>query len=391
MKILLVDQFAELGGAQRCLLDLVTAMHPRGWQPSVALPSQGPLSDLLKRQQTPVGFFACGPYRSGRKTLLDMGRFAYDVASARRTLRELMVSQKPDLVYVNGPRPLPAAALAAGRRVPLIFHVHSHLPPPYANRLAGWSLRSSTATVIASCEFLGQPVRAYVPPERFHVIYNGIRELPFVPRQFSTKPQWTIGVVGRVAPEKGQTDFLRAARIVSGHVPGSRFVICGAPMFSDAAYWHSVQELAGGLPVEFLGWREDMGAVLSRLDLLVVPSAAIDGTTRVILEAYSAGVPVVAYPSGGIREVIDHGGTGFLTQSNDPESLASTLLDVMQKPGCLFEITRQARQAWEEKYTLDRYCRQVLEAIESAVRPSSTRNSTAASSARSAAIPNTGE
>jgi glycosyltransferase involved in cell wall biosynthesis len=139
--------------------------------------------------------------------------------------------------------------------------------------------------------------------------------------------------------------------------------------------------------VEFLGWRQDMDAVLSNLDLLVVPSAAIDGTTRVILEAYSAGVPVVAYPSGGIREVVDDGRTGFLTPSNEPEPLAATLLAVMRNPQRLPDIITAARKAWEEKYTVERYCDQVLEVI----RSGSVRKSTAASSATTAAVPRTGE
>ncbi len=330
MKVLLIDQFSEFGGAQRCLFDLVVAMNKSGWQPRVALPSEGPLSQQLKEHLTPVDFIACGPYHSGRKTFSDAVRFAFDIARTWRKVAQLAAIHRSELIYVNGPRPLPAASLASRGQVPLIFHVHSHLPAPYARRLAGWSVRASNATVIASCEFLGQPLRAYVPPDRFHVVYNGIAEIPFTARPFPPNGGWRLGIIGRIAPEKGQTEFLNAARIVNNEFPGCRFVVCGAPLFSDPAYQRSVQKLSDGLPVEFLGWRQDIDAVLSNLDLLVIPSAAIDGTTRVILEAYSAGVPVVAYPSGGIREVVDHGRTGFLTASNDPESLAATLLDVMQ-------------------------------------------------------------
>jgi glycosyltransferase involved in cell wall biosynthesis len=387
MKVLLIDQFSEFGGAQRCLFDLVIGMNKRGWQPRVALPSEGPLSQQLNEQHTPVDFIACGPYHSGRKTFADAVRFTFDVARTWRKISKLAEAHHADLIYVNGPRPLPAAALAARGRIPLLFHIHSHLPPPYAQRLAGWSIRASNATVIASCEFLGKQLQAYAPPARFHVIYNGIAEIPFVAKRFPPDREWRIGIIGRIAPEKGQTDFLRAARIVSSEFPKCRFVICGAPLFSDPAYQHSVQKLSTGLPVEFLGWRQDMDAVLSNLDLLVVPSAAIDGTTRVILEAYSAGVPVVAYPSGGIREVADDGHTAFLTESNDPESLARTVLAVMRNPQRLPDIITAARKAWKEKYTVERYCDQVLEVI----RSGSVRKSTAATSATSAAVPRTGE
>jgi glycosyltransferase involved in cell wall biosynthesis len=391
MNVLLIDQFSELGGAQRCMLDLVIAMHKLGWEPRVALPSNGPLAERLKEHHTPVDIIACGPYRSGRKTSADMLRFALDTVRSWRKIAELTTLHRADLVYVNGPRPLPAAALAARDRASLLFHVHSHLSLPYAQRLAGWAVRDSNATVISSCEFLAEPLRAYVRPDRLHIVYNGTSEIPFIGRPVPENGAWRIGVVGRIAPEKGQDQFLRAARIVSHEFPACRFVICGASMFSDPEFHRSVLTLADGLPVDFLGWREDIAEVLSTLHLLIVPSAPVDGTTRVILEAYSAGVPVVAYPSGGIREVIRKGSTGFLADSNDPKSLAATLLAVMRAPGRLADVAIEARKAWEKKYTVDRYCHQVLEVIESAVRPSNTRNRRAAETATSAAIPSTEE
>src|SRR5205814_128322 len=140
----------------------------------------------------------------------------------------------------------------------------------------------------------------FVEPRRRHVVYNGVAEIPFLRREFGRKREWRIGLVGRIAPMKGQTDFLRAAALLSPVLADARFVICGAPMFSEPDYVREVQVLANGLPVEFLGWRNDVGAVLAGLDLLVVPSTAAEATTRVILEAFSAGVPVVAYAVGGI-------------------------------------------------------------------------------------------
>src|SRR4030095_8548742 len=91
-----------------------------------------------------------------------------------------------------------------------------------------------------------------------------------------------------------------------------RFILCGAPLFSNPRYFELVREAAAGLPIEFLGWRDDVNDTLSELDLLIVPSASVEGTTRVILEAYAAGVPVVASASGGIPEIARDGETGFL-------------------------------------------------------------------------------
>ena len=68
--------------------------------------------------------------------------------------------------------------------------------------------------------------------------------------------------------------------------------------------------------------------VLADLDLLVVPSISAEATTRVILEAFSAGVPVVAYSIGGIPEIIRESRNGFLVPECEPRALARKIQEV---------------------------------------------------------------
>jgi len=125
-----------------------------------------------------------------------------------------------------------------------------------------------------------------------------------------------------------------------------------------------VREAATGLPIQFLGWREDVSWLLSNLDLLVVPSAPVEGTTRVILEAYAAGVPVVAYASGGIPEIVRDGETGFLVPPGDPAKLAARIRAALSDPAALQAIARNARRAWRERFTLAEYQTRVLNILE---------------------------
>ena len=114
-----------------------------------------------------------------------------------------------------------------------------------------------------------------------------------------------------------------------------------------------VHRLAEGLPVEFTGWRDDVGAVLRDLDLLLVPSTAAEATTRVIMEAFSAGVPVVAYAIGGIPEIVRDDENGFLVHERSPEALAARVKDAMEAD--LDKIAQHARADWESKFTVKRY------------------------------------
>jgi glycosyltransferase involved in cell wall biosynthesis len=186
-----------------------------------------------------------------------------------------------------------------------------------------------------------------------------------------------IGIIGRIAPEKGQTDFLRAAAVIAERMPEARFVICGAPMFSVPGYVDEVRRLAAGLPVEFLGWSDDLDAVLADLDALVVPSAPREATTRVILEAFSAGVLVVAYANGGIPEIVQDSENGFLVPECEPDALARKIVDAVAQDSS--RVIARARKDWESKYTLARFQEQVINVIAGCLATSGVRPTASAS------------
>jgi len=201
------------------------------------------------------------------------------------------------------------------------------------------------------------------------VVYNGVRQISLPDRPQAA--EFRIGAIGRISPEKGQAEFLRAARIVYNAAPQCRFLICGAPLFSDPAamrYCASLEVLAEGLPVEFAGWTDDVEGVLATLDLLVVPSAAIDATPRVILEAFAAGVPVVAFASGGIPEIVEQAVTGLLVEERSPKALACAIRDLLRQPDRLRKAAENARAKARTEFSLERYRAQMIEAIEAALR-----------------------
>ena len=308
MKILFLDQFSELGGAQRVLLDTVNASLDRGWEAQAAIPGDGPLVERLQSKGIRVAKIPCGPYRAGRKGLIDLGRFLHDLRQQIGIIRDLSSSFQFDLLYVNGPRLLPVA-VSSGGRAAVLFHAHSHMPDGLSAKLAQWSIRRTNATVIGCSNSvlrsLGRPIRPSA-----YVIRNGVADIPFRPPVFSLDKSWRIGMIGRISPEKGQAEFVRAATQVASEFASARFVVCGAPLFGQERYYEQLRRLAAGLPIEFLGWRDDVAHVLNELDLLVVASRQ-EGMGRIIIEAFAAGIPVVAFPAGGIPELIADHETGY--------------------------------------------------------------------------------
>jgi glycosyltransferase involved in cell wall biosynthesis len=378
-RILFVEQFSELGGGQRNLLDLLPAVMDRGWKAIVAAPVDA-LVDATRDAQGVLGAHGKGPggllekaralgaetarigignYSAGRKTPAEAARFLLDTIALGRWISR----QDFDLISVGGARLMPAAARGAKGRT-VVFQSQHFLGKAYAVAITARAIRRAQATVIANSRYVASQYGEAIDADKVHVVYNGVAEIPF--GESMRRESWNqvrraprIGLIGRIAAMKGQTDFLRAAAVISREWPDAKFVICGAPMFTPRSYVEEVTRLARGLPVEFPGWREDVGAVLADLDLVVAPSSAAEATTRVILEAFSAGVPVVAYAAGGIPEIVRDGDNGFLVPECEAGALARKILEVVRMD--LSGVAKRARCDWERRFTIARYQREMTE------------------------------
>lgn len=365
MKILIADQFSELGGAQRVLLDLLPALGSQGWKCVLAVPDQGSLIARAQDLGVQCERITCGPFGCGSKSFADVLRFSRQFPELRTQFRNLLDQHKPDVFYVNAPRLVPAAGSLGNQIPPILFHAHNYLRRGYA-QLTGRFLRRARASVVANCDFVLQPLRQYLAGSAVEVIHNGVPDCgPPKPRALTGR----IGMIGRICPEKGQKVFVDAARIVAPYLPHSTFVICGATQFSDPtseAYSKEVRERAAGLPIQFTGWRDDIADVLRTLDLLVVPSMPLaEATTRVIPEAFSAGVPVLASDLPGICEILKDGETGFLFPPGKAGALANRIREIMSAPPqTLAVVTAKARRQFEERFSIDVYRRRMIQSLE---------------------------
>ena len=363
MNLLLLDQFSDLGGAQKNLLELLPAIREAGWRTLIGLPGEGELFEQVRALGFEAERIECGPYESGRKSAADVARFVAGTPRLAGQIRRMATRVDAGLVYLNGPRLLPAAAMASLGR-PVLFHSHSYLGPGVMRRMASAAIGRMNASVIVQCEFVAAPWRPNVS-----VVYNGVAGPASLPvRAPGRAPR--VGCIGRIAPEKGQREFVAAAARIHRALPECRFTIYGFPLFGDSAaerYAAQVRSEAAGLPLDFAGWVNDVYSAMEQLDLLLVPSAGHEATTRVILEAFAAGVAVIAFPSGGIPEVVDHGVTGLLARG--VEEMAECAIELLTGDRRAAMVAA-ARESWERRFTLERYRREMMAAMEAAGRAS---------------------
>ena len=217
--------------------------------------------------------------------------------------------------------------------MPLVWHLRDRVADDYLSRSATRVLRRAIprlargilANSQATLETLGPvssrpawvvPDAVEAPPVRAHA------------RRGAHGEATAFGMLGRIAPWKGQDLFLRA--FADAFPAGSeRAVIIGTPMFGEEDFEASLRKLALELGlaarVEFRGFREDIWRELASLDVLVHASLIPEPFGQVVLEGMAAGLPVLAPDEGGPAEVIEDGRTGVLFASRDERALAAAM------------------------------------------------------------------
>ena len=106
------------------------------------------------------------------------------------------------------------------------------------------------------------------------------------------------------------------------------------------------------LPVHYLGHLHDdvsLRLAYSAADVMVVPSR-LDNLPNTATEAMACGTPVVAFRTGGLPEIVDHGVSGMLAEGFDPEALAQSIADVLLNPQHLRSMAARAREQAEAKW-----------------------------------------
>jgi glycosyltransferase involved in cell wall biosynthesis len=169
-----------------------------------------------------------------------------------------------------------------------------------------------------------------------------------------------IGIVGRLAPWKGQDVFLEGAALLLEAGLPAQFLIVGSPLFGEEAFEGRLRGLASelgiALQVEFLGF-SDVPTVLRSLDILVHASKTPEPFGQVIIEGLAAGIPVVATDGGGAREIIQSGVTGVLVPMGDAAALAAALRQLLSRPEYARRLAAAGRRHALEHFTIEQSAR----------------------------------
>jgi glycosyltransferase involved in cell wall biosynthesis len=157
-----------------------------------------------------------------------------------------------------------------------------------------------------------------------------------VPRNRNLPPPLRVGFIGTLAPHKGCDTLIRAFKTLPRELEATLTIYGNLERFKS--FVNRLRGLAkSDERIDFAGpfQRERIGQVLAELDVLVVPSRWYENQPGVILEAFAAGMPVVATDLGGMSEFVKHEENGLLFEPENAEDLARQLRRVGEEPGLL--------------------------------------------------------
>ncbi|QYJ16884.1 D-inositol-3-phosphate glycosyltransferase [Rubrobacter xylanophilus DSM 9941] len=354
IRLLLVVDSLDLGGAERHVAGLAAALRGRGHRVVVSCSTRGALAASLEREGVPV---------VSMTRRLVKRRFSPAFAlGVRRLLRREGVELVHAHVYASAAA---SAAATFGLGVPLVVteHTEASWQGRRAREITRWYCRRARHVIAVSTPIRRRLIgRDGVPPGKVSVIPTALPEVEppgadSVSGGAVARDGRLAGVVARLQPEKGVGTFLRAAARIAPLAPDVRFLVVG-----DGPLREELVGLAGRLGlggrVSFLGYRPDAREIIRRLDVLVVPSFT-EGAPLVVLEAMASGVPVVASAVGGIPDQIRHGREGLLIPAGDAVALGEAMLSLLRDPESACRMGAAGRRRAASAFGHDRMVRRI--------------------------------
>lgn len=182
----------------------------------------------------------------------------------------------------------------------------------------------------------------------------------------------TVVCVGMLRPDKGQNFLLDALHLLKARGIDLTLVLAGSATAESADYEAGLKRQAEGLPVHFLGYREDVSELMQMADLVVIPSLT-EAQPRVAVQAFATGRPVVASAVGGVPEIVKDGETGWLVPPAQPQVLAESIARVLTDPAATATVAQGARALAEQRMRFDHRMAETLATYETAIRRAKSR------------------
>ncbi|WP_030268537.1 glycosyltransferase family 4 protein [Streptomyces sp. NRRL B-24484] len=334
------------GGVQFHIRDLAEHLIRLGHEVSVLAPAED--ESALPPYVVSAGRAVAVPYNGS------VARLSFGILSAAR-VRRWLNDGRFDILHVHEPSSPSLSMLAAwSASGPMVGTFHTSNPRSRAMIAASPILQPGLEKMsarIAVSEYARRTLVEHLGGDAV-VIPNGVDVRFFADAK--PDPRWrggvlagtgapaTIGFIGRInEPRKGLPTLLAALPRILEERPGTRLLVAGKGDREEAVEGLAPEVRA---QVEFLGMvsDEEKARLLRSVDLYVAPNTGGESFGIILVEAMSAGAPVLASDLDAFRQVLDGGAAGELFPVEDADALAAAAVKLLGDPERLRDLREAA-------------------------------------------------
>jgi glycosyltransferase involved in cell wall biosynthesis len=368
ISILLIGTQMATGGAQKVLLDQAGWFHAQGYQVTAVFFYDR--ENLYERWQSNAAFpiINLEAFRKGAGILTN----AFSLLGGLFRLWKLIHHEKPQVVEMfthdTNMLVLPLAWLA---RVPVRIPTHHGMIdgfPRWRERIHTWMVNHLSHGIVAVSDLtMKKALEEGIQKNKISVIPNGIVPITLNEADRSeVRKQMGAGEndivllsVGRLVYQKAHEYLVSALPAVLKELPNIKVGICGDGLLR-ADLEKQIESLGLEKEIKLFGMQANVTKYLAAADVFVLPSRW-EGLPIALLEAMSAGLPVIATRVEGVDEVVEEGVHGVLVQPESTEELVKAILQLSKDTAQRQRMGNAARLRVLNSFTVDRMCEKYLE------------------------------
>jgi len=352
-KIIFVSAVADFkGGAEKCLQQF---MSNPSISPRLVVPSEGELSSYARAHSIPVDVVDFGRVNEVKRPF-KLSAIVYagiDAFKVSRRINKLAKHYGIACIHSNGLKTHGILSLPSTfNRIPVLCHIHD-IPYTLKEKLFWRFLSLSCKRLVLVSRHCWGSKKI---PKNVSLMPNGINvQSQALSDKKLTSTLLSIGFVGRIHPYKGlhlAVKWLAAARQKGFQF---QFHIRGEAAASEQGYEQMVRKLIddNGLKDScfFEGRINAYSKVYAGLDITLMPSVVAEPFGLVAIESFDQGVPCIAYPSGALPSIIEHGQSGYLCENE--EGFIASLTELVSSEEKYNGIRKSAHERLKSFYSLD--------------------------------------
>ena len=341
------------GGTERLAVDMAKALAGEFAVSVMCLDEPGAWAGELREDGIPVTCLWRQP--------------GFDVSAAAAIAR-FCKSQQVDIIHAHQCTPWFYSALARlfYRKPRLLLEEHGRFYPeadkPLRRLVNRWLIRKLTHRFVAVSADIRERLVRYegLDEEQIEIIYNGVKSYSQLPSRKRLElrkslgfddSDFVVGTVGRADPIKNLPMFVKSVSAELDGCPDLAGLVVGdGPELQATA--ELVRSLGAERRIHLAGYRSDARDIVQCMQLFVLCSFS-EGTSMAVLEAMAAGVPVAVTRVGGNPEIVAHGETGWLVESDDAQALSAIIARAYGSRRDIREIGSAGSRHVERKFGFD--------------------------------------